>query len=108
MGRRSRGPSGPPPAPWETERSLAAAEAEAGERELPGAASDLSCLCGGREFLLEAFLHVVDGVPKPEPVEVERLTCPDCSREFEAVQGEGGRILRGDFLGFADEEDDEA
>jgi hypothetical protein len=50
---------------------------------------------------------VVSGVPRPEPVEVEALTCPECSREFEAIQGEGGRILRGDFLGYADLDDDE-
>jgi len=91
---------------WSTERTLADVEAErneAGELDSAG----LRCACGSNEFLLEAYMHVVNGELRPEPVEVERLTCPACSREFEAIQGEGGRILRGDFLGYAEEDEDE-
>lgn len=90
------------------ERSLAAAEADvpAAEESAGSSDSDTRCICGSREFLLEAYLHVVDGVASPEPVEVETLTCPECGREFEAVQGESGKFLRGDLLGFAELEDD--
>jgi hypothetical protein len=82
---------------WENERTLAAAEMgnEAGFEE----AGDTRCICGSDEFLLEAYLQVVDGKPVPQPVEVETLTCPQCGREFEAIATEDGRILRGDFLG---------
>ncbi len=91
---------------WSTERTLADVESE---REQAGNldAAGLHCACGSNEFLLEAYLHVVNGEMRPEPVEVETLTCPSCSREFEAIQGEGGRILRGDFLGYADLEEEE-
>ena len=101
-GNRDRG-GGAPPAAWESERTLAAAEQEAAEpAEESGPSADTACICGHRELLLQAFLRVVDGVMHPEPLEVETLTCPECEREFEAIQGEGGRILRGDFLSQSD------
>ena len=87
----------------EFERTLADAEAE----ESFDAANDFACPCGSTEFLLEAFLHVVNGTPKPVPIEVEGLTCPRCGREFEAVQLEGGRVARGDFRGWTDVDDDD-
>lgn len=88
---------------WEGERTLAAAESE---KELfPESLSDTSCPCGSKEFLLEAFLQVIDGRPVPQPVEVETLTCPQCGREYEAVEAEDGRILRGEFLGNVEIED---
>ena len=110
MGRRNRRDREPgtPPADFELERTLAAAEedqAQAGGAEAPEA-QDTRCLCGGDEFLLQAYLHVVDGRPKPEPVEVETLSCPQCGREYEAVQVEGGRVLRGELLGTVDLDDD--
>jgi len=91
---------------WSSERTLADVEAAQGDADKLDAAG-LHCACGSNEFLLEAYMHVVGGEMKPEPVEVEKLTCPECSREFEAIQGEGGRLLRGDFLGYADEDEDE-
>jgi DNA-directed RNA polymerase subunit RPC12/RpoP len=84
---------------WSTERTMAEAEAD---QALPEAASDLVCPCGSKEFVLEAFLHIVNGVAKPEPLDLESLTCPQCGREFEAIQAEGGRYLRGDFIGYVD------
>lgn len=87
---------------------MADAEADAATTEVaptqPGDAA-VTCICGGRQFLLEAFLHVVDGRARPDPVEVEALTCPACGREYDAIQAEGGRILRGDFRGYTDVED---
>lgn len=112
MGRRKPPRRDQPPssgfAPWEGERTLAEAEAEQAE-EATGEAGggDTTCPCGSTEFLLEAYLHVVDGRPKPEPVDVEGLTCPKCGREFEAVQLEGGRIVRGEFRGYAELGDDD-
>jgi len=85
---------------WEGERTLAAAETE--EEQIPESVGDTSCACGSNEFLLEAYLQVVDGRPVPKPVEVETLTCPQCGREFEAVEAEDGRILRGEFLGYVE------
>ena len=96
---------------WDSERTLGAAEEESSfgdgaedEGLTPGGAavSDTSCPCGSNEFLLEAYLQVTDGVIQKELVEVERLTCPQCGREYEAIQGEGGKILRGDFMGYAE------
>lgn len=109
MGRRGNKRSGHEPGQvdatnWETERTLADAEADAEFKEV-GEGSEATCPCGSEEFLLQAFLHVVNGVPKPEPVDVEGLTCPQCGREFEAIQGENGRILRGDFVGYAELDD---
>jgi hypothetical protein len=89
--------------PFEVERTLAAAEQDEAEQQQAGAAG-ARCSCGSRELLLQAYLRVVDGVPEPEPVEVETLTCPECSREYEAIQGEGGRILRGDFIGMLEDD----
>lgn len=102
-GQGSRGPE----TDWSTERTLAASEADEGERDLGAAADgDARCACGSDEFLLEAYLHVVAGRPRPDFVEVETLTCPACSREYEAIQGEDGRILKGDFVGYAEEDED--
>jgi hypothetical protein len=94
------------PAPHEFERTMAAAEEDA-RAEAAGAGDGQAatrCACGSLEFVLEAYLHVVDGQPAPEPVELEALTCPQCSREYEAIQGEGGRILRGELLGYLEED----
>src|SRR5690349_12486982 len=109
MGRRGnkdRGGSSPSSdtTNWDTERTLADAEADA-EMTESGGGTDTTCPCGSEEFLLQAFLHVVNGVPKPTPVDVEGLTCPNCGREFEAIEGENGRILRGDFVGYTDLDD---
>jgi len=91
---------------WSSERTLAEAE-EAAELEKAGAeATDRTCPCGSHEFVLEAFLHVVDGKVKPEPIDVESLTCPQCGREFEAIEAEGGGILRGEFRGYVELDDD--
>lgn len=84
---------------WYEERTLADAEAAADTGE--------TCSCGSNEFLLEAYLHVVDGRIDPKPVEVETLTCPSCGREYEALLAEDGGILRGDYVGQADLDDDE-
>jgi hypothetical protein len=102
MARRTRDDR--PTTDWDSERTLAAAE-----EEQAGAfddAADTRCVCGGDEFLLEAYLHVVAGRARPEPVEVDRLTCPQCNREFEAITTEDGRFLRGEFLGYADADTD--
>ena len=122
MGRRNdRGRShGGPPANFEIERTLAAAEedlaselpevdlAGAGEGEGPASTSaDARCTCGSNEFLLEAYLRVVDGRPSTELVEVESLTCPQCGKEYEAVQMEDGRVLRGEFLGNVELDDED-
>ncbi|WP_373045305.1 hypothetical protein [Vulgatibacter sp.] len=106
MARKGRQGERGPQTNWETERTLADVEQEQADSEFLDD-SGLVCACGSDEFLLEAYLHVVKGVPRPEPVEVETLTCPSCSREFEAIQGEGGKILRGDFVGYADLDDED-
>ncbi|GAC1545307.1 MAG: hypothetical protein NVS2B9_12550 [Myxococcales bacterium] len=99
---------------WERERTMAAAEQDAADlqatqapasEEGPGGAAVVTCACGANEFLLQAWLHVVDGQPLQEMVEVEALTCPQCGREYEAIPIAGGRILRGDFVGYADLEE---
>lgn len=105
MGRRhgNRQSSGKGPRDdFEVERTLAAAEEDGVARAddaggLVGA--DLRCTCGSNEFLLEAYLHVVDGRPAEKILEVETLSCPQCGREYEAVQTEDGRVLRGEFVG---------
>jgi hypothetical protein len=84
---------------------LAEAEEDQALQKTDGGTSDTSCPCGSNEFVLEAFLHVVGGKVKPEPIDVETLTCPHCGREFEAVEGEGGLMLRGEFRGYVDVED---
>ena len=112
MGKnRNRSPQAPP-THWETERTLADAEQDDGHAPaadpLEGAGaspSETACTCGHREFLLQGFFAVVDGRVEKEPVELEGLTCPECGREYEAVAAEDGRILRGDFVGYADLDD---
>ena len=100
-GQRPAGQDAP-----EVERTLAAAEEDErlGSDVGAGPQGATRCICGSAEFLLEAYLHVVDGVPRPDAVEVETLTCPECSREYEAIQAEGNRILRGEFRGYADQD----
>ena len=94
MGRRhDRDRSRNAPSSFEFERTLAAAEEE--ESDSGGA----RCSCGSGELLLEAYVRVVDGRPQSEFVEVETLTCPQCGREYEAVQMEDGRIECGEYLG---------
>lgn len=84
-------------------RTLADAEADEAYQDV----GDFACPCGGTEFLLEAYLHVSNGLAKPEPLEVEALTCPNCGREFDAVMLEDGRFSRGDFRGWTDVDDDD-
>lgn len=74
------------------------------ERAQPG--SDTRCSCGSRRFVLEAFLEVDGGVVNRAPVEMEALTCPECGREYEAVLAADGRVLRGEFRGYFEEEED--
>ncbi len=106
MGRRNqRSSQGGPPADFEFERSLAAAEEDAASSSLvEGAEGDARCTCGSSELLLQAYLRVVDGKPQ-ELVDVETLSCPQCGKEYEAVQTEDGRVLRGEFLGTVDLDD---
>jgi hypothetical protein len=106
MARRKRGPTGPSDqTDWENERTLADAEAEKADGD--GApASDSTCPCGSHEFALEAYFHVVDGVMRPEPLDIESLTCPHCGREYEAIRDEAGKYLRGDFRGYVDVDED--
>jgi hypothetical protein len=105
MARKRSGPNehGRDTTDWGSERTLADAEEEAAEHasEVTSPSNTL-CACGSSEFLLEAYLQVVDGRPNPEPVEVESLTCPHCGREYEAVQAAEGRVVRGDFLGYVE------
>jgi hypothetical protein len=84
----------------EEERTLAEAEQDAREGE--GA----RCACGSGRFVLEAYLEVEGGKILVDPVEVEALTCPECGREYEPVLLGDGRVQRGEFLGYF--EDDEA
>lgn len=84
-------------------RTLADAEADEAYQDV----DDTACPCGSTEFLLEAYLHVSNGVAKPEPLEVEALTCPSCGREFDAVALGEGRFARGDFRGWTDVSDDD-
>ena len=113
---RERRSEAPQPTDWDSERTLAAAEQDtveleatqpAASDEAPGGAAVVTCACGGNEFLLQAYLHIVDGKPRDEMVEVEGLTCPQCGREYEAIPVAGGRILRGDFVGYAEIDNDE-
>lgn len=67
-------------------------------------AATARCACGSETMLLQAFLQVVDGRITPEPVEVETLTCPECGREFEPILKDDGTVLRGDFLGYFEDE----
>ena len=109
MGRKRQDRSPPATSDFEFERTLADAEAdEVAARERadgPSDDADATCICGHGEFVLEAFMHVVGGRLRPDPVEVESLTCPECGREYEAVPAGDGRVLRGDFRGWADVDD---
>lgn len=99
-----------PPTDFETERTLEAAESDQAQDDFPegdpiAAMGKSKCLCGHNELLLQAYFAVVDGKLQREPLEVEGLTCPECNREYDAVLLEGGGVERGDFVGFADEDD---
>jgi hypothetical protein len=78
-----------------------------GERTMAEAEQDTAgtrCACGSTSFVLEAYLEVVDGRINLEPVEVEALTCPECGREYEPVLLGDGKVVRGDFIGFFEDE----
>lgn len=94
------------PASWETERTLAAAEEDEQSGALSPADAPARCACGSDTLVLQAFVQVVDGRPQPGYVETEALTCPECNREFEPILGSDGRVLRGDFLGYFEDEPD--
>ena len=82
-----------------------------GERTLAGAeeaardAAGERCACGSSRFVLEAYLEVDGGRIVPEPVEVEALTCPECGREYEPVLLTDGRVQRGEFLGYFEQDE---
>lgn len=102
MSRKNRGGRAPPQ-DWGSERTLADAEEDALSNDgAEPANGQAGCACGSEEFLLEAYMAVVGGTIQPEPVEVEQLTCPQCGREYEAIQTAGGRIIRGEFLGYTE------
>src|SRR5258708_12398727 len=83
------------PRKFEGERTMADAEQDAlEERRAPGA--DTRCICGSERFVLGAYLEVEGGMPNPEPIEGEALTCPECGPEYEPVVV-GERVLRRDF-----------
>ena len=108
MSRKGRRGEAQAPASWEGERTMAAAEEDQREQQAGSAASTEApsrCACGSDSMLLQAFVQVVDGRPQPGFVETETLTCPECNREYEPIQTDDGRILRGDFLGMFDESD---
>jgi Zn finger protein HypA/HybF involved in hydrogenase expression len=84
----------------EGERTMAEAEQDALEQ--PG--SSTRCACGSERFVLEAYLEVEGGMPNPEPIEVEALTCPECGREYEPILTGNGSILRGEVRGYFDED----
>ena len=88
----------------EGERTMADAEQDALE-EQSAPAGGTRCACGSERFVLEAYLEVKAGVPGPEPIEVEALTCPECGREYEPILA-GGRVLRGEFRGFFEDEEE--
>jgi hypothetical protein len=99
-----------PPTDFETERTLESAESDQpvddfAEGDPILAMGKGKCLCGHNELLLEGYFAVIDGKLSRDPIEVEGLTCPECNREYEAVILEGGRVERGDFVGFADLEE---
>jgi len=80
----------------DSERTMAQAEQDKGGTR---------CVCGSERFVLEAYLEVEGGMVAPEPVEVEALTCPECGREYEPVLLGSGRVVRGEFRGFFEEND---
>jgi hypothetical protein len=97
--KRSERPIG-----FQGERTMAAAEQDALEQG-KAPADDARCVCGSQRFVLEAYLEVEGGMPNPEPIEVEALTCPECGREYEPILTGNGRVLRGEFRGFFDEKE---
>lgn len=100
MGRRNdRGSPRSTPSGFEGERTLAGAEED---RETTSGTDDARCPCGCAQFLLEGFFAVEEGRLSADPVELGSLTCPECGREFEAVQAEDGRVLRGELLGYVE------
>lgn len=107
MGRKGSGRRDEAPASWESERTLAAAEEDAREQAVPAQEGATRCACGSSALLLQAFVQIVDGRPQPGFIEAEALTCPECSREYEPIQTDDGRVVRGDFLGYFDAGDDE-
>lgn len=84
---------------------MAEAEQDAREQQA-GKGSDLRCACGSQRFVLEAYLEVDGGTLNGEPIEMEVLTCPECGREYEPVVAEDGRILRGEFRGYFEDDED--
>jgi len=85
----------------ESERTMAEAEQDALQK--PG--DESRCICGSQRFVLEAYLEVEGGMPNPEPIEVEALTCPECGREYEPILTGNGRVLRGEFRGYFDDDE---
>ena len=100
MGRRHERKT---PSSFESERTLADAEED---QSLAADEGDARCPCGSSRFLLEGFFGVEGGRISAEPLELGSLTCPECGREFEAVQAAGGRVLRGQLLGYVAVDDD--
>ncbi|HEX4386622.1 MAG TPA: hypothetical protein VH083_26895 [Myxococcales bacterium] len=78
------------------ERTMADAEADQGGTR---------CACGSERFVLEGYFEVEGGMLAPEPVEVEALTCPECGREYEPILMGSGRVTRGEFRGFFEEDE---
>ncbi len=113
MGRRGRqhperGSQGTGPFDFSGfERTLADVEAEGREKKEDGgtSADPTACPCGSRTFALQAFLEVTDGRVATRPVETDSLTCPECGREYEPVELEDGRVVRGAYLGRVDLDD---
>ena len=97
MGRNRSGGEG--------ERTMAEAE-QAAREEKAGAGTAVACVCGSQRFVVEAYLEVDGGAPNPEPIEVEALTCPECGREYDAIVTDDGRILRGEFRGYFEDDED--
>ena len=81
------------------ERTLADVEQDARE------GGSENCACGSGRFVLEAYLEVDGGRVSPDPVEVEALTCPECGREYEPILLGNGRVQRGEFLGYFEEDE---
>ncbi len=103
--RRDTGSREQGPAPWdEGERTLADVEEDNRTR---GTFGETACVCGSTTLVLQAFSEVVDGRLSERPLEMETLTCPECGREYEPVELEDGRVVRGDYLGQVDLAEDE-
>jgi hypothetical protein len=100
MGRRHNRQSTPPAAlEFDSERTLADAEED---RESVDSAGDEQCPCGSTRFLLEGYFGVEAGRVSAKALELGSLTCPECGREFEAIEAEDGRVLRGELQGRVD------